>query len=356
MLATPFRRFARTSLNYVQAKHYYKGIAIMSLEIINPAYLSSLVDTALPLIQTGAPVVASLVILEGLLSVDNALVLAAMVKHLPEKQSKLALKAGLLGAYVGRGAMLLCASFILRNPWLKLLGGGYLVWLMVSNLGKAEEGEGEDEVKSSKGGFWQTVLAVELADLAFSVDNVAAAVAMSDQLWAVLTGVAIGILAMRFVAGIFVNLIHKYPILEQIAYLLVGWIGILLIMEEQGIYSADEVSKFVSILGIIGGGLAYSKYPLVAKALDPVVNYIGVQFGNVYELTSDTLNIRLATTKPGQYVLEIGSDIVELAAGTVKPITDLFQAKEDASTPAELPQSDGEKVEVIEVKAEVTEQ
>ncbi|NJL73586.1 MAG: hypothetical protein HC888_19725 [Candidatus Competibacteraceae bacterium] len=157
----------------------------MSLEIINPAYLSSLVDTALPLIQTGAPVVASLVILEGLLSVDNALVLAAMVKHLPEKQSKLALKAGLLGAYVGRGAMLLCASFILRNPWLKLLGGGYLVWLMVSNLGKAEEGEGEDEVKSSKGGFWQTVLAVELADLAFSVDNVAAAVAMSDQLWAV---------------------------------------------------------------------------------------------------------------------------------------------------------------------------
>ncbi|NJL73587.1 MAG: hypothetical protein HC888_19730 [Candidatus Competibacteraceae bacterium] len=135
-----------------------------------------------------------------------------------------------------------------------------------------------------------------------------------------------------------------------------GWIGILLIAEEQGIYSADEVSKFVSILAIIGGGLAYSKYSFVTKALDPVVNYVGVQFGNVYELTSDTLNVRLAATKPGQYVLEIGSDIVELAAGTVKPITDLFQAKGDATTTAELPQSDAEKVEVIEVKAEVTEQ
>jgi tellurite resistance protein TerC len=286
-----------------------------------------LIESNWPTIQAGLPVVGSLVILEGLLSVDNALVLAAMVKHLPEKQSKQALKAGLLGAYAGRGLMLVCASFILKNPWLKILGGAYLIYLMVSNLGQAEEGESEEEAKASKGGFWATVLAVELADLAFSVDNVAAAVAMSDKLWAVLTGVAIGILAMRFVAGIFVNLIHKFPVLEQIAYVLVGYIGILLVLEEQGIYSTNEATKFISIIAIIATGMAYSQFEIVRTVSNPVLSYIGVQFGNINELTGDVLAVKRAFTAPVSYFKEIASDVIEVAAGVVKPVTGLFTSK-----------------------------
>jgi tellurite resistance protein TerC len=291
-----------------------------------------------PSIQAGLPVVGSLVILEGLLSVDNALVLAAMVKHLPERQSKQALKAGLLGAYIGRGLMLVCASFILKNPWLKILGGAYLIYLMVSNLGQAEEGESEEEAKPSKGGFWSTVLAVELADLAFSVDNVAAAVAMSDKLWAVLTGVAIGILAMRFVAGIFVNLIHKFPVLEQIAYVLVGYIGILLVLEEQGIYSTDEATKFISIIAIIATGMAYSQFEVVRLISNPVLSYVGIQFGNINELTGDVLTVKRAFTEPVSYLKEIASDLVEVAVGLVKPVSDLFGTKvvaEDVEPDAE---------------------
>ena len=264
----------------------------MTFDLSIISNLQGLDPTLLPVIKKGLSVVSSLVILEGLLSVDNALVLAAMVKHLPERMAKLALKAGLLGAYVGRGAMLFSANYIIHNPWLKLLGGSYLIWLMVSSLAaggegeEAEEGEdsGESKSRKAKGGFWATVLAVELADLAFSVDNVAAAVAMSDQLWAVLTGVAIGILAMRFVAGVFVGLIEKFPILEQIAYLLVGWIGILLVLEQQGIYEADEVAKFLSILFIIAGGMAYSQFAPVQTALRPAVNLVGVLFAFVHSL------------------------------------------------------------------------
>ncbi len=271
--------------------------------------------------------VASLVILEGLLSVDNAMVLAIMVKHLPEEQQTIALRAGLFGAYAGRGLMLVCASLIIQNPWLKLAGGSYLIWLMVSNLGQAGEGEGEDEVKAVKGGFWATVLAVELADLAFSIDNVAAAVAMSDQLWAVLTGVAIGILAMRFVAGLFLKLTNKYPILEPIAYLLVGWVGILLVLEEQGIFSADELTKFISIFAIIFGGLAYSQVAPLQRVLQPGVNYVGQLFGNVYELTTDVLAVKRLFTQPVSYVREVASDVVELAAGLVSPVTQIFVSK-----------------------------
>lgn len=301
----------------------------LSLVSETAAQAQLLLQANWPLIQTALPIIGSLVILEGLLSVDNALVLAAMVKHLPEKQSQQALKAGLLGAYAGRGLMLFCASFILQNPWLKLLGGGYLVYLMVSNLGKAEDGESEDEVKASKGGFWQTVLAVELADLAFSVDNVAAAVAMSDKLWAVMTGVGIGILAMRFVAGIFVDLIKRFPVLEQIAYVLVGYIGALLILEEQGIVSANETVKFASIIGIIASGMAYSQFSIVRTVSNPLLGYVGVQFGNINELTSDVFAAKRLFTEPGSYAKEIGSDLAELGLGVVQPVLTLCAPKAD---------------------------
>ena len=88
-----------------------------------------------------APIILTLILIEGLLSVDNALVLATMVRHLPEKQQKFALKAGLLGAYLFRGVALVFVGFLIANPWIKLVGGAYLIYLMCSHLGVAEEGE-----------------------------------------------------------------------------------------------------------------------------------------------------------------------------------------------------------------------
>ena len=107
------------------------------------------------------PIIISLIILEGLLSVDNALVLAAMVKHLPEKQQNLALKAGLIGAYVLRGVSLLFVGFLIANPWVRLVGGAYLIYLMCKHLGIGEEGE--ENAHTASGGFWSTVIAVEFA-------------------------------------------------------------------------------------------------------------------------------------------------------------------------------------------------
>ena len=80
------------------------------------------------------PIIISLIVIEGLLSVDNALAIAALASHLPEKQQQLALKLGIIGAYVFRGLALLCVSLIIENPWLKILGSAYLVWLMASNI------------------------------------------------------------------------------------------------------------------------------------------------------------------------------------------------------------------------------
>ena len=75
--------------------------------------------------------IGTLVILEGLLSADNALVLAVMVKHLPEKQRRKALFYGLLGAYVFRFIAIGVGVFLIKLWWVKVLGAAYLAWLAI---------------------------------------------------------------------------------------------------------------------------------------------------------------------------------------------------------------------------------
>lgn len=214
------------------------------------------------------PVIISLVILESLLSVDNALVLAAMVKHLPEQERKWALRAGMIGAYVMRGLSLAFVFLIISNPWIKLAAGGYLIYLMCSHLGVEE---GVDEAKQVKAGFWGTVLAVELADLSFSIDNIAAAAAFTNKMWIIIVGVFIGIAAMRFIAGLFVKLIEKFPVLNVVAYLLVGWVGIGLWVENLLHVEFSEFTKFAGVMGIIAAGLIYERVPGAAIVMNPVV-------------------------------------------------------------------------------------
>ena len=226
-------------------------------------------------------IVLQLIYLEGILSIDNAAVLGALVSHLPKDeavpwprmlrflkqpvhrvlggQRLAALKVGLLGAYLGRGSMLFIAQWVVRNPWLLLAGGLYLIKLAADHLG-ALPGRAEEEVEETAGqslrkigrSFWGVVLAVELADLAFSLDNVVAAVALSRQYWVVLTGVALGIVTMRFAAGIFVRLIERYPELESAAYVLVFNIGVMLLLEDFfGIHPSDA-QKFLLSLSTLG--------------------------------------------------------------------------------------------------------
>lgn len=231
------------------------------------------------------PVIMSLVIMEGLLSVDNAMVIAAMVSHLPEKQKVWALRAGLAGAYIFRGLTLLFVAAIIANPWIKLVGAGYLVYLMFKHLGSRETGGDIGHAKEhKKAGFWGTVIGVELADLAFSLDNVIAAVALSPKFWIVVLGVFIGIAAMRFVAGFFVKLMEKYPILGKIAYVLVGYVGIQLFVEDIYHVHVGELAKFGIIAGIIAAGFIYNASPLLQRMLGPIFRWLAAGMALVTEL------------------------------------------------------------------------
>ena len=252
-------------------------------------------------------IIVQVIFLEGILSIDNAAVLGAMVSVLPAKdrvpwpgplkflgtpvhrilggQRSAALKVGLLGAYFGRGLMLVMANFVIHNYYLKLLGAAYLIKLAFENLGEAEPGE-EDQVRAKRvegKGFWSVVIAVELADLAFSLDNVVAVVALSDNLYIVMFGVFIGILTMRFAAGIFTWMILREPILKPAAYLVVFNIGAELLLDE---FSGIEVSaglKFMISAGTLILFVVYARLkPL--HVFQPVFDWVGVGMANINQL------------------------------------------------------------------------
>lgn len=191
-------------------------------------------------IKAGLLIILNLIVIESLLSVDNAAVLATMVLDLPKEQRNKALRYGIIGAYIFRGICLFLASWLVKIWWLKPLGGLYLMYLCINYFrekAKAGDGKEEEEVDKSKnwvykstvglmGTFWATVALVEVMDLAFSIDNVFAAVAFTDHVFLIYTGVFIGILAMRFVAQGFVKLMEKFTFLETIAFIVIGVLGI----------------------------------------------------------------------------------------------------------------------------------
>jgi YkoY family integral membrane protein len=190
-------------------------------------------------IQAGLLIVLNLIVIESLLSVDNAAVLATMVLDLPKDQRQKALRYGIIGAYVFRGICLFLAAWLVKIWWLKPLGGLYLLYLAFSYFkGKMADKDAEEEsVKKEEswiykstvgliGTFWATVALVEVMDLAFSIDNVFAAVAFTDNMFLIYTGVFIGILAMRFVAQAFVKLMEKFTFLETVAFIVIGVLGL----------------------------------------------------------------------------------------------------------------------------------
>lgn len=181
----------------------------------------------------------TLLLLEGVLSFDNAAILAAMVRKLPEVERRKALLYGLGGAYVLRATVILFASVIIQYPWLKLVGGAYLLYLMVShfvNYKKHEGGPpGHDAPKFSQKrflgltAFWSVVVAVELADVAFALDQVLVAVALSQKVLIIILASFTGILLLRVAAFYVGKLMDWFPPLESLAYVAVGFVGLKLL-------------------------------------------------------------------------------------------------------------------------------
>jgi YkoY family integral membrane protein len=211
-------------------------------------------------------VIGAQVVLQSMLSADNALVLPILVKHLPKKQQVLALQLGILGAVVFRIVCVLVAWWLIAFWQFKAAGAAYLIYLAAKHF-FFSGGDGETKARAVGPGFWKTILIVELTDVAFSVDSIVAGVALSPDLWVVYAGGVIGLIAMRYVAALVLRMLEKFPHLETAAYLLVAWIGIKLGLEcvnqvvtqhhGEGPYTLSKWVLWTVMIVVFAGGLLW---------------------------------------------------------------------------------------------------
>lgn len=180
----------------------------------------------------GLTTILTLALLECLLSVDNAIVLATQTRGLPDKkQQDHALVYGLGGAYLFRFIAIGLGTYLLKFWVIKAIGAAYLGWMCLHYFIERHNppATAETSVPKAPQGFWATVAQIELLDIVFSVDSVLAALAMANNPVIVLIGGCLGILAMRFVAQLMINLLNRIPELQTMAYALIGIIGLKLL-------------------------------------------------------------------------------------------------------------------------------
>lgn len=223
------------------------------------------------------PTLFTLIVLEAALSFDNAAVLAALVRKLPAPERRKALLYGLGGAYTFRILAILFVSVIIQNPWLQIVGGAYLVYLMVRHLAtRAPHDQGNGPRVAGKrffglSEFWSVVITVEIMDIAFALDQVIAAVGLfagksgGDKRLLIIIASMFAILLLRISAFYVGKLIDWFPRLETFAYLAVGWVGIKLVVVEAIAYLRPELDFDVPKLISVGVTMCLLVVPVIVK-------------------------------------------------------------------------------------------
>jgi YkoY family integral membrane protein len=214
--------------------------------------------------------VALLVALEGLLSADNAMVLAVLVLGLPKAEQRKALRYGIVGAFAFRILAILLAVWLKDIQFVMLLGAAYLLWLPYHHFAGHEDSASRRRPRTPKpwlglSPFWGTVAKVELTDIVFAIDSILVAVALSDKTWVIITGGILGVIAMRLVIGQLLAIVERYPALVDGAFIIIGWVGIKLLIEylHGAGYVHFEIPKWLSlglIVVIFGAALLYARY------------------------------------------------------------------------------------------------
>ncbi len=251
------------------------------MEIITLNTVSALWQEIISNPSASALIILNLIIIEGLLSIDNAAVLATMVMHLPEKDRSRALRIGLVFAYLFRGTALLLAGYLLTIDWVKLIGGGYLLfigikffydkWVKHKSL-QDEVKEELNEIKPQKrifglNQFWSTVVMVEAMDLVFSLDNVLAAGALTPNIILVCLGVFIGIITMRIAALYFVKLMAIFPFLDTAAFMVILLLGAKLVYHYFVPHTHSDDAGFMDKYGFALFTLATFIVPIITAYL-----------------------------------------------------------------------------------------
>ena len=177
-----------------------------------------------------------LISLEILLSADNAVALASLTKSLKNSTDRTkALNIGITISLVFRILLILLSSFLLKFLFIRIFAGLYLIYLFFSNVilkNKKTDNSVTDDISTTNKNFdfLKVVALLSITDLAFSIDSITTAVAISDQYILIVIGALIGVIALRFTSEIFLRLLEYFIRLEMAGYIAILIIGVKLIL------------------------------------------------------------------------------------------------------------------------------
>ncbi|WP_055073867.1 TerC family protein [Pseudanabaena sp. 'Roaring Creek'] len=179
------------------------------------------------------PIILVVILLEAILSADNAVALAAIIRSLPDpNQEKWALRYGVIGALALRVILIFAATWVMKYWQFELAGSLYLLWLSGKFfLEKSKEGHDAKRPVRMANKLWQVVLLVSFTDLAFSIDSVTVSIAVAQETWLVLIGGVVGIISLRFLAGLFIKKLEEFTHLESAGYFTVLLVGLRLLLK-----------------------------------------------------------------------------------------------------------------------------
>ncbi len=171
-----------------------------------------------------------LVALEAVLSADNAIALASISNGLSNRKlQRKALNLGLGLAFIFRMVLIITATWVIQFWQFELLGALYLLWLVFQYF-TSKESDADQFHGPQFSSLWQAIPIIALTDLAFSLDSVTAAIAVSEQTWLVITGATLGIITLRFMAELFIQWLKEFRYLETAGYMTVGLVGVRLLL------------------------------------------------------------------------------------------------------------------------------
>jgi YkoY family integral membrane protein len=229
--------------------------------------IDKLIDAPLAVGTSTPMLLLVLVALEAVLSADNAVALASISQGLADdKLRRQALNIGLILAYILRMTLILAATWVVRYWQFQVLGAAYLLWLVFQYFSSKTDEDGEHHGPKFTS-VWQAIPTIAITDLAFSLDSVATAIAVSTDTWLVISGATIGIIILRFMAGLFIRWLDEYAHLEDAGYITVGLVGVKLLV--RAVFPDLEIPEMLTVL-VIGVIFAWG-FSQREDAIIPVV-------------------------------------------------------------------------------------
>ncbi|KGG12421.1 MULTISPECIES: DUF475 domain-containing protein [Prochlorococcus] len=194
-----------------------------------------------------APLLPVIVVLELILSADNAVALASISRKLRNiSLQRKALNIGISISLILRIILLLTANIVIKYTIIRVIASIYLFYLVIYYFVQKKDQSISDKNVTTEDDnhntLISTILLLSITDLAFSIDSITTAVAISDQILVVIIGTLVGVIALRFTADFFVKWLEIYVNLESAGYLAVGLVAVKLIIET--VFRTNDITDY----------------------------------------------------------------------------------------------------------------